>query len=533
MAKLYRLFTPLVIAALSLGVTLPGQARAELEITGYKLTLAEAAAEHPQVAQFYRENGYAPIWTRPEDAPRRQALLNALARAADHALPVDRYRPAALMDILSAAETDQDLARAEVAISALFLSYAHDVHAGILEPVKIDDGILRELPRLDGAQALTAVAGATPALYIASLPPRGPAYVGLMKEKRRLENVIAYGGWGPTLRSRKLEPGDTGRDVVALRNRLIRMGYLDRSLAAGYDADLETAVRGFQSDHGLAVDGVAGTGTIKHINISAQARLKQVLVGIERARWRNIPLGPRHIMVNIPDFHAYVIDDGKASFTTRVVVGKNIPDQRTPEFSDTMEHMIINPTWNVPRSIATKEYLPQLKANPYAVSYLNLVDGQGRVVNRSSIDFSKFSARNFPFDIKQPPSSSNALGLVKFMFPNTNNIYLHDTPSKSLFKRDVRAYSHGCVRVARPFDLAYHLLEPQEDTPKDFFQATLKTGRETQVDLKTQIPVHITYQTVWVPVGGRPQYRADIYGRDARLWDALARTGLALPALDG
>ncbi|MEE3316722.1 MAG: L,D-transpeptidase family protein, partial [Pseudomonadota bacterium] len=190
-----------------------------------------------------------------------------------------------------------------------------------------------------------------------------------------------------------------------------------------------------------------------------------------------------------------------------------------------------NPTWNVPRSIATKEYLPLLKKNPNAVSHLRLINSRGQVVSRDSVDFSQFTRRNFPFDIKQPPSNNNALGLVKFMFPNKYNIYLHDTPAKSLFSRERRAFSHGCVRLKDPFDFAYELLSKQEANPEAYFQNILATRRETTVPLETPLPVHLIYRTAMTEAKGKVQFRRDVYGRDAQIFKALANAGVVLRAV--
>ena len=238
---------------------------------------------------------------------------------------------------------------------------------------------------------------------------------------------------------------------------------------------------------------------------------------MERQRWMNRERGERHILVNIPDFHAYVIDDEHVSFETRVVVGHRERDRNTPEFSDVMEHMVINPSWYVPRSIAVGEYLPGMLASGGASSgHLQLLQG-GRPVSRAAVDWAAYagtSARSFPFDLRQPPGPGNALGRVKFMFPNQWNIYLHDTPSRNLFSHEVRAYSHGCVRVHRPLELAYHLLEPQEGAEaQGYFDRILASGQETQVNLEQEIPVHIVYWTAWVDEDGTPQYRRDVYGR--------------------
>jgi murein L,D-transpeptidase YcbB/YkuD len=210
-----------------------------------------------------------------------------------------------------------------------------------------------------------------------------------------------------------------------------------------------------------------------------------------------------------------------------------VHDRRSPEFSDEMEHMVINPSWYVPRSIITKEYLPKLQANPYAVSHIELTDSRGRVVNRGAVDFTQFSKRSFPFAMRQPPSKSNALGLVKFMFPNKYNIYLHDTPQKHLFARETRAYSHGCIRLAKPFEFAYTILSRQESDPKGYFHSVLNTGKETKVVLDQKIPVHIIYRTAFTTPRGQTEFRRDVYGRDAKIWKALERVGVALPTVQG
>ena len=198
---------------------------------------------------------------------------------------------------------------------------------------------------------------------------------------------------------------------------------------------------------------------MKAINMSAEDRLKSVIVAMERERWLNLPggKGERHILVNLTDFSARIMDNDHETFRTRAVIGMHKDGRRSPEFSDEMEHMVINPTWHVPRSIAVKEYLPKLRANPNAVSHLRVVNSRGQTISRGSVNFAAYSARTFPFALKQPPSPRNALGLVKFMFPNKYNIYLHDTPHKDLFSRETRAYSHGCIRLADPFDFAYEL----------------------------------------------------------------------------
>jgi murein L,D-transpeptidase YcbB/YkuD len=508
---------------------------AQAQVTAFKQAIAEAAAKDRDLAAFYQDNDFTGIWTGDSaaDKARRVALFEAMRRAEDHGLPAARYDVDALLEQLKAARSARDLGLADVALSRVFLRLARDMQTGALVPGQVDDGIKRQVPYRERASYLTSLVQSNPAAFFRALPPQSNEYARLMKEKLRLEQLADRGGWGPTVPAESVKPGQSGAAVTALRNRLVAMGFLDRSATQVYDEEMLHAVQRFQAAHGLTADGVAGPGTMAEINIPVQERLKSVMVAMERERWLNMPLGQRHILVNLTDFHARIIDGDAVSFETRVVIGKNTGDRRSPEFSDEMDHMVINPTWHVPRSIAVKEYLPKMKRNPNAVSHLRLYNSRGQQVSRGAVNFAAYNASNFPFSIKQPPSQSNALGLVKFMFPNKYNIYLHDTPAKDLFSREVRAYSHGCVRVHKPFELAYALLSKQEADPKRTFHSILDTGRETRVNLEQPVPVHIIYRTAFTQAKGPMQYRRDVYGRDARIWDALDKAGVSLRAVQG
>jgi murein L,D-transpeptidase YcbB/YkuD len=518
----------------SVALTMALSTAAQAQVTPFAQAVAEAAVKDRDIANFYQSNGYQSLWTGGgRDLSRRAALFEALANSDDHGLPTGRYNIDELEEKMRLARNVHDLGRLEVELSRLFLRYARDVQTGILVPSRIDKALVREVPYRDRQSYLTDLQTSEPGAYFRALPPSTPAYTGLMRHKLSLETLLAGGGWGPTVAGGKLEPGDSGPGVVALRNRLVRMGYLRRSASPLYDAPMTDAIRAFQRDHGLEEDGVAGQATLEQVNVSLQDRLRSIIVAMERERWINMERGVRHIEVNLTDFTAKIVDNGRVTFSTRSVIGALAADRQSPEFSDQMEFMVINPSWNVPRSIVTKEYLPALQANPNAVRHLEIIDSRGRRIDRSTVDFTRFSARSFPFSMRQPPSERNALGLVKFMFPNPYNIYLHDTPAKNLFAREVRAYSHGCIRLADPFDFAYALLAPQTDDPQSFFQTKLADGMEQTVMLKQPVPVHIIYRTALVDPKGRMEYRRDIYGRDARIWEALDKAGVALRDVQG
>jgi murein L,D-transpeptidase YcbB/YkuD len=497
--------------------------------SAFAQALAAAAGDDLVVAGFYRDRQYQSLWTGLADAPRRQAALQVFDTAVDHGLPAPRYDAAALRQAFEGAQTEGDLGRLEVAMTKAALAFVRDLSSGALEPGKIDDGIKREIVRPDPALTLAQLTAGDIAPFLAALPPSAPEYARLMAEKFTLEALIGSGGYGPALGVAEVKESARGASVVALRDRLQALGYLDRSFTESYDADIQAAVQRFQQNNGITPDGIANKSTVVALNVPAEDRLAAVIVAMERLRWMgNAPLGQRHIWVNQPDFTARVVDDGATTFQTRVVIGKTGHDFQSPEFSDRMEFMVINPTWSVPRSIVVKEYLPEFQKNPMAQSQLQLLDRSGHVVDRTSVDFAAYTPSNFPFALRQPPEDGNALGKVKFMFPNRYNIYLHDTPTKSLFTKEVRAFSHGCIRVGKPFDLAYFLLSRQSDDPKGLFANYLHSGKETVLNLDQAVPVHLVYFTAWPDDQGRIGYRRDIYGRDAKLFAALKDAGVEL-----
>ncbi|WP_442915792.1 L,D-transpeptidase family protein [Loktanella sp. M215] len=523
----------LIVTLAVLILTLPGGAQAQ--VTAFRQAVAESAARDTNLATFYRGRDFEGIWTGGDSAAagRRNALLTALADAGAHGLPVARYNPDQLMAQLRAAATPAQQGAAEVAMSQAFLHYARDVQTGILTPSKVVPLIVREVPLRSPLGTLQAFIQSNPAAFLRSLPPSSPEYARLMREKLRMEGLLAQGGYGPTVQASSLAPGASGQAVVDLRNRLILMGFLDRTATQTYDASIQAAVQRFQQSMGLSVDGSAGGETMKEINVPLDRRMQSVIVAMERERWMNRPRGQRHIWVNLTDFTAAIVDNDRVTFSTRSVIGATESDRQSPEFSDVMEYMVINPSWYVPRSIVVNEYLPQLQSNSGAVSHLDVTDRSGNVIPRGSVNASKYTAKTFPYSMRQGPSERNALGLVKFLFPNKYNIYLHDTPSKNLFSRESRAFSHGCIRLNDPFDFAYALLARQESDPKAVFQARLNSGSESRITLKEPVPVHIVYRTAFTNVTGQLQFRRDIYGRDAAIWNALAREGVAVRALQG
>lgn len=493
------------------------------------MALADAASGDADLAAFYGANGLRPVFGGTNGPALRQALVEAVALAPAHGIPQARYTPDALTRPPVSAQAEVEQAR-------VLMRFMRDMTGGVLRPASVDLAIKRDVvrPRLDLMMG-DFVASADPAAYLRDLQPDHPAYLAL-QGALTMGNTLTVPGNLPRAPEAVWRVGMRGAGVVPLRARLNSIGFTaDHDDASAYDAGLAAAVARYQAAAGLPADGIAGPMTIRHLNgdVADDRRSRAILMSLERMRWlASEDLTARHVWVNLPEFTARILDRGQTQFQTRVVVGKATDDLETPEFSDRMEHVVVNPRWNVPRSITVREYLPKLQKNRHAVSHLDVVDGRGNVIARDRIDFSRYSAANFPYRMRQQPSDDNALGLVKFIFPNPWNIYLHDTPTKHLFNESRRAYSHGCVRVADPFDLSYALLSQQTDDPQAMFRRALESGRETYLALKPAVPVHLVYFTAFPDQDGSIRFFNDVYDRDTAMWAAMTKAGLDLTALN-
>ncbi|WDA12124.1 L,D-transpeptidase family protein [Paracoccus marcusii] len=502
-----------------------------LDFTPQQMALALAVSDDADLASFYGSNGLRPIFLGPEGEARRLALRDAIGNAPRHGIPVARYQP----DRLTATE---GLA-AEIAHAHSLSRLLRDLTGGVLNPTRVDPEIKRQPVRTAVVPLLARFeAAADPAAVLAGAGPDHPAYLALQQALFGPADLLVPQSL-PRIATGVWRPGQRAAAIADLRTRLAAIGFVaDAPDATLYDDALARAVADYQRAAGLPDDGVAGPRTIAALNgdggTGQDARQRAILVAMERMRWMaSEDLDSRHVWVNIPEFSTTIVEDGAEVFRTRSVMGKDTPEMRTPEFSEMMANVVVNPSWNVPRSIAVRDYLPRLQANRHALSHLDVVDGAGRVLARDGIDFGRYSAASFPFRLRQKPSDDNALGVVKFIFPNPWNIYLHDTPSKHLFANRVRAESNGCIRIGDPVDLARALLSRQTDDPAAMFQRARDRERETWLKLTPPVPVHLVYFTAWPGPDGRIRLFDDIYGRDARIWEALQAQGFgaAAPAM--
>jgi murein L,D-transpeptidase YcbB/YkuD len=493
-----------------------------------RLPLPIKQRQETLLAYYQTSNGEL-LWL---GSKRASALVARLKDAASEGLDPKDYPSAQLAAINEQSPTldKRKLAIVELYFSAAFLQYTSDLRVGRFLPNKIDPDFFLKARAIDQLAALKSLAQA-PSLdqFFAAWQPRHAIYALLRAALARYRAIATMGGWGKVPVGATLHPGESDARVPAIRARL---AITDGAGPANgdpnaYDAALVEAVKRFQERQGLAVDGVIGNSTIIAMNVSVADRIKSIIATMERVRWIPDDLGREFVIVNIAAFELRRFADGVVKERMPVVVGKTF--HRTPVFSDRIRYVEFNPYWNVPPSIAIKEELPKLRSNPGAIAAqgFEAVEG-GRVLALQSIDWSNYGPGNFPFELRQRPGANNALGRVKLIFPNAHNVYLHDTPAHSLFGRTERAFSHGCIRVSRPLELAEQVLRAGgvAGWNKVRIDSVVASAKTTIVNLRDPLPVHITYLTAWVD-DGVLNFRQDIYGHDAKLLAALDGKGKA------
>jgi L,D-transpeptidase YcbB len=480
---------------------------------------------------FYDRRGYQLAWIEDE-APRRQMddLLAAIRKAGSDGLDpeaygfsvLDRRRREASKGFLTKKGFEPvEASRMEVWLTYIYMKMSSDLADGLSDLAhadrtwRIQPERFEPLAHLEKALAENRVAES-----LQQLTPDAPQYRALRDALAIYRTLAAAGGWPMLPKSLRVKPGQTSASVTALARRLAASGDFQgkvRETGMEYGVELQTAVKRFQQRHGLEPDAVVGPAVIAELNVPADHRVRQIELNLERWRWLPRDLGARHILVNIPAYRLEVWDSGNVSLTMRAVVGRK--DTPTPIFNDTMTHVVFSPYWNVPPEIAENETLPAVMKDAAFLDRNNMevVDTQGRLVDPTTIDLEDPAAYRF----RQRPGPGNSLGLVKFMFPNQYNVYLHDTPADSLFARATRSFSHGCVRVERPDALAEYLLSDQPEWTPEKIGEAMHAGKERRVNLKDPVPVYLGY---WTAAAGPEgvEFGRDVYGIDARQAAQLA-----------
>jgi len=483
------------------------------------------------VEKFYAEHGYAPLWTSVGGINERgQALVVAIGGVGADGLEPNDYRYIEIVELQGATEK-QEVAKLEVMLSGALVRLAQHLSAGRVDPMQVErsndlypEGVA-PIDVLNGVVAATDIAA-----YVEGFAPDQEEYRRLKDALAAFRALASEGVVWPTVpEGESIKPDTNDARIPALRESLIAHGDLDAGAPVSadptlYDLTLQAAVKSFQLRHGLIDDAVVGKNTIAAMNVSLLQRIEQIVLNLERRRWMADDRGERYVFVNLADFQLKVVDHDRTIFVSPIIVGTEY--NQTPVFSDEMEYLEINPYWNVPPKIARNELLPKIRENPGYIAEQNFEllsgwSGDDVPVDPMSIDWSTVSASDFSYKLRQRPGQGNALGRVKFMFPNRFDVYLHDTPSRGLFARETRTFSHGCIRVGDPVGLAGVVLagEPGWDLAR--FEAVVASGERTIVPLTKHLPVHIAYITAFVNKDGEVNFRRDIYGRDKSLAAAL------------
>lgn len=505
----------------------------------------ERARAWDEMRRFYNKRQYSPAWvTNNGLRPQAEELLQAIDGTVAEGLDPRRYQREHLASLLKEieeirsyddAEAQRRLAYADMHLTYTYLTLASHVATGRQQPgtLRIDWYTKPRNVDLDSRleKALADEGGLVESLRTLRPPEEG--YKPLVDALNRYREIARNGGW-PAVPEGELKPGARGPAVAALRARLRAEGDLAGEGAgeqgqaqpqeAVYDQALSAAVAAFQKRHGFDPTGVVDADTLAELNVPVDARIQQIQVNLERWRWMPSDLGERYIRVNIPEFKMALVEGGKPALEMRVVVGK-AQQNRTPVFSDKMTYLELNPSWNLPPEIVAEEIVPESGGDPgyLARKGLEVVKGYNdpQAIDPYSVDMAQLGSASSPYRLRQGPGPDNPLGQVKFMFPNEHDIYLHDTPADHLFAKEERAFSHGCIRLERPMELAHVLLKGSEWTPEKI-QSVLASGEQTTVSLPKPLPVHLLYFTAWVDENGTVQFRRDIYGHDAKLVKALA-----------
>jgi murein L,D-transpeptidase YcbB/YkuD len=475
------------------------------------------------IAAFYERRGFRLAWSRPGQAA---ALARAVEASRSHGLDPEDYHAAVLRRAAGRATTAAAEADLELLQTDAVVRLAYHLHFGKANPRELYPGwnFTRSLGPIDPVPALEAIAAASsPGDAIERYAPALPLYRQLREALARYRAIAGAGGWPPLERGDKLELGASGPRVAALRTRLAATGDLgpDGGASADFDAALDAAVRRFQDRHGLDADGVVGRRTLAALNVDVARRIDQLRVNLERVRWVAQDLAGDYLVVDIAGFSARLVLDGRPAWSSRVVVGR--PYRRTPVFRATLDHLVLNPTWSVPPTILREDVLPKVVQDPAYLErhHMQVLDAAGRPVDAAGIAWERYRSGGFPYHIVEAPGAENPLGRVKFMLPNPHAVYLHDTPAGQLFERTERAFSSGCIRLERAFDLAVLLLDDPERWSAEALRAAIASGETRTVRAKRRVPVMLLYFTAEADEDGTVRFRPDLYNRDPRVLAAL------------
>ncbi|MEE4146184.1 MAG: L,D-transpeptidase family protein [Halieaceae bacterium] len=503
----------------------PMQALLRQLATQGRLEIAGATVYDLRVTQqYYQRSDWAPAWTRPESIAELAAAIEQAWREGMSGQDYHQQQVQGLLD----GSLDLDVPSRDLLLTDSLVRLTYHYALGKVDPrdYVASWNFDRELPQTDPVAWMgQVIAAGGIGAGLDRLKPSTATYKNMVEALARYRALAAAGGWGGVDEGPTLRVGDSGPRVAQLRLRLQAEGDLAAAAATGvdprvFDPGLEQAIVRFQRRHRLDADGVVGKQTVAAMNVPIERRVGQLRVNLERARvLRDIP--DTAVVVDIAGFEVSMFRDGQRLFTGRAQVGR--PYRSTPVFSDTITYIEFNPTWTVPPTIFRKDVLPAIKRDP---AYLEKRDMQvltmdGREVDPASIDWDLYPRQGFPYMIRQRPGPANALGRLKIMFPNEHMVYLHDTPSRELFRRSERTFSSGCIRVENAEQLAALVLDDPEQWSLPAVNAAIAAKETRRVSLREPVPVYLVYWTVQVREDGEVEFKRDPYDRDALILDLL------------
>ena len=514
-------------------------------VSAEKPPSSESGASWDLIRQVYRDREERPLWSRRgRPLARAKDLVTSICRAGKEGFRPADYDVEGLRQAALALQSKQepgpaDIAALDIRLTGMMLAFAKDLLAGRLDPRAVDDGwYLRSRRSSIDSTLRAALQNDDFPDMLESLGPRQREYQDLVEALAEYRELLRDGGWKSVPPGKALERGDRGPRVAALRERLRASGELDapKNAEPVFDDEVAGAVAGFQARHGLAPDSSVGGATLSALNVPVERRIRQIELNLDRYRWLPDEFADRYILVNIPDFRLRAYDGSRERFEQRVIVGDEYQNA-TPVFADSMTYLVFRPEWNVPSSILVNEMLPKLQDDIYDLAGhgFEVVDTEADTLVRdpSSIDWDDEDTVDLRYRVRQRSGENNSLGLLKFMFPNRFNIYLHDTPARKLFDRPVRTLSHGCVRVENPVQLADFVLDGQDGWDEGKIRAAMEDSsgaRGRTVPLERPVPVYLLYLTAFMR-DDELHFRNDPYGKDRRACTRLGKPLLEEPPI--
>lgn len=479
---------------------------------------------------FYKERGYELAWFKGHElVPQAEAFIEELGKVHEDGLDPKDYQLVDFDKLLKDFKgIKRDLEKRDsleleidMALTASYLNWSSDFYRGLLAPSearKADWDI--KLNKMNLSNALTKFLNEDAQDDI-QLRPVHAEYANLKKALANFREVQKAGGWPKIPENTTLKEGQSSPVVPLLKNRLASFLGKDSTVMKDnntvFTSDIKAALKKFQETSGLTATGRLNAETIRFMNVPVEDRIRQIVINMERWRWIPESFGTDYLIVNIPEFKLRVYEQGKEAMNMKVIVGKEL--HSTPIFNDLMEHIVLAPYWNIPPGILKDEIVPAVTANPgyLAAKEMEVITSDGTVVDPGSVDWSAAGTAGFKYIVRRRPGPNNDLGNVKFIFPNSRNIYLHDTPADQLFSASKRDFSHGCVRVEKPIDLAVYLLRNVQGWDRSKIMDQIETGQEKYVPLKAKLPVYLVYFTASADADGHVRFFDDVYDHDKKL----------------